>query len=122
VQASLYGQVVKWFQNHSYNEKKCVNKRRRAAKVVDTYESDDDEAIQSHLSELQKELKKKKQDYDKIVRLLSLTFSCRKGDTLSRPANTRITSTLKNYPCLKDPIFVSEFIINPIYLDVVFSS
>ena len=117
MQASLYGQVVKWFQNHSYNEqkqKKCVNKP--AAKVMDAHESDDEEAVRSHLRELQKELKKKKQDYDKIARLLSLTYSCRKSDILSRPANTRITFTLKNYPCLKDPIFVRKFIISPIYL------
>lgn len=38
-------------------------------------EEDDEEAIQSHLNELNKELKKKGAvDSDKITRLLSLTF------------------------------------------------
>lgn len=69
--------------------------------------TDDEEAVTSHVSELQKEFTKKKQDDNKVARLMSLTHSHRKGDILSKPANIRITATLKAYPCLKKPVFVS---------------
>ena len=68
---------------------------------------DDEEAVQSHLCELQKEIKKKKIDNNKVARLFSLTYTFRKGEMLSQPASTRINATLQNYPCLMKPICVS---------------
>ena len=70
-------------------------------------EVEDDEAIQSHLSVLQKEGKKSRIDEGKVTRLMSLTFASRRNTMLSLTANTRVTTTLQNYPFFKKPIYVS---------------
>lgn len=67
LQAGLYGQVVRWFQNHSYSEKKLndsgnsAKKRRTSAPVVTVSDEEDNEAIDSHLAELEKEVKKSRE-------------------------------------------------------------
>lgn len=59
----MYGQVVKWFQNHSYMDKKSVcAPRKPPPSMPENSDSDDEDAVQSHLSELVKELKKKNYD------------------------------------------------------------
>lgn len=55
----------------------------------------DNEAVQLHLTELVKELKRKNYDDEKVVRLLSLTFDARRREMLSRPANSCISSGLQ---------------------------
>lgn len=98
----------KWFQNHSYNEKKKDKGKSRAVSTASEATSDDEAAVEAHLTELRKELTKKKHnDQDKISRLLSLTFANRRAQMLSQPANARVTSTLQEYPCFKFPLFVS---------------
>ena len=95
---------MKWFQNHSYSEKKSsvskVKKRKSLSKLEVQDSSDDEDAIQSHLSELLKEVKKKQRNPDKTMRLLSLTYSSRRCEMLSNPANTRITVALLAYRVL----------------------
>lgn len=60
------------------------NGQSSADKCID----DDDEAVQSHLRELQKEANKKKMDSNKVTRLLSLTYNFRRHEALSSPAST----------------------------------
>ena len=95
---------MKWFQNHSYMQRKAPKKQSSVS--INTQDSDDEEAVQSHFSELRKELNKKKQNDDKLTRLLSLTYGFRKKQMLSQPANTRITSALEEISCLNKPIHV----------------
>ena len=70
---------MKWFQNHSYSDKKTTSKKSGRKKSLshssENPSSDDDEAVEAHLSELTKEMKREKHDKDKVTRLLSLTFS-----------------------------------------------
>ena len=106
-QAGLYGQVVKWFQNHSYSEKESVKKKKIVASTTEDQSSDDEAAVGAHLRELAKELKKKQsRDEDKISRLLSLTFSSRRANMMAHPANPRISTAIQEYPCLKSALYV----------------
>lgn len=75
----MYGQVVKWFQNHSYQDKKQMSEKKKVSKKCNksSEQSDDEEAVSTHIQELVKEANKKKYDQDKIARLLSLTYSTR---------------------------------------------
>ena len=50
---------------------------------------DDDEAVESHIKELRKEVKKNRMDNDKIVRLLSLSYAKRRDEMMSKSAVTR---------------------------------
>lgn len=68
---------------------------------------DDAEAVESHIKELRKEMKKNKMDNDKIVRLLSLSYVKRRDEMMSESAVTRVSSTIRKYPCFKKPIYVS---------------
>ena len=70
-------------------------------------ESDDEESVQMHLSELNKELKRKNYDKEKVARLLSLTYSSRRTTMLSHSASICVDSLLQSFPCLRCPIFVS---------------
>jgi len=66
----------KWFQNHSYLDRKASGQAQVKQKVVAKVlvSEDDDTAVQEHLSELVKESSKKQvSDKDKVVQLLSLT-------------------------------------------------
>ena len=113
MQAGIYTQVNKWFQNHSYNEKqseKKYNKKGRTKTTTNEDQTSDDEAaVEVHLSELTKELKRKhNQDGDKISRLLSLTFTSRRSLMMTRPANARISSSLQEYPCFKSSLYVNN--------------
>lgn len=63
----MYGQIVRWFQNHNYLDRKSLDgsatkKKKRSVSSDSQIGDDDDEAIQSHLSELQKEVKKNRYD------------------------------------------------------------
>ena len=107
-QAALYGQIVKWFQNHAYMEQNLCEGKTKAKKLCVPEESDDEEAGKLHLSELQKELKKNKFDYDKVARLLSLTFAHRRHEMAADTATTRIGEVLKRFSCLKKPIYVRQ--------------
>ena len=69
-------------------------------------DGDDAEAMEQHLSELGKEVKKKNPDSDKVARLLSLTYSTRRTYMMSQTASTRTSAALQQYECLKKPIFV----------------
>ena len=107
----MYGQISKWFQNHSYLDRRdsgCVQKKR--IPVADTSEQDDDEAaIQEHLRELGKECSRKKiTDQDKIVRLLSLTHAARREIMLKITAATRVSDTIEKYGILEVPSYVSN--------------
>ena len=83
--------------------------------------SDDNEAIDSHLSELIKESKKNKWDDDKVVRLLSLTYACRRRRMNTEAANTRIATSLSKYPCFKKPVYVCGLLfINKYYTVIMF--
>ena len=84
----------------------CAKKPSKPCKSLpsDDHDDVDDEAVQSHLSELVKELKRKSYDDEKIARLLSLTFAARRNEMLSQPANSRISSGLQKYRCLNRPI------------------
>ena len=59
------------------------------------------------MKELEKELKKNRFDDSKVTRLMSLTFAMRRSTMLSLRADVRIVTTLRKYPCLNKPIFVS---------------
>ena len=76
-----------------------VKKKPRPSQSLQDSE-EDDEAVQSHLSELVKELKKRQYADEKIVRLLSLTFSVRRTEMLTQSANSRISSLLQKFKCL----------------------
>lgn len=110
MQAGIYGQVVRWFQNHSYSDKKSCKKSARTKSLShdENQSSDDEEAVEAHLSELAKEMKKKQHNKDKVARLLSLTFSNCRAEMLSQPANSRISTALQKYPCLGSPMYVSN--------------
>lgn len=103
---------MKWFQNHSYAEKKCIEKPGKKRKSLslnnsDTQTSEDEEAVEAHLSELKREFKKKQFDKNKVTRLLSFTFTFRREEILSKPGSTRVSYGLQMYPCLHDPQYVS---------------
>lgn len=88
----------------------CTKKRSTPHKSLSTENCDDDideESIQSHLSELVKELKRKTYGDNKVTRLLSLTFAARRNEMLSQPANSRMSFVLQKYRCLDRPVFVS---------------
>ena len=108
MQASLYGQIIRWFQNHSYSsgDTKLPSKKKKS--LPPCSDDDDNEAIQVHLKELEKEVKRKSPDEDKLARLLCLTFTGRRNTMLAQTANARVTSAIQKYPCLKQPIFVSR--------------
>ena len=80
-QGTLYLQIVRWFQNHSYNIKRACGEVKTSAKNKDIsvrnavdHADEDDEAIQRHLKELTLEWKKtKSKSKDKVVCLFSLT-------------------------------------------------
>lgn len=80
---------------------------KKKKKVEVTVNNEDDEAIHSHLSELDKELKRSRFDEGKVARLLSLTFASRRKLMLDLTANVRVSSALRKYPCFKRPLFVS---------------
>lgn len=113
MQAGIYTQVNKWFQNHSYNEKqsekKCSKRGKVKATTSEDQTSDDEAAVEAHLSELTKELKRKhNQDVDKISRLLSLTFTSRRTLMMTSPANARISSSLQEYPCFRSSLYLLQ--------------
>ena len=59
-QTSLYGQIIKWFQNDSYMERNVCDKRKKKASASNTSSNDNenDEAKEYHLSELLNEVTK----------------------------------------------------------------
>lgn len=84
-------------------------KKRNLPTVCDTSQDGEDaEAVEAHLSELKKEMKRKNYDEEKVARLLSLTFDVRRKEMLSQPANSRISSANQIYKCLTKPVFVSS--------------
>lgn len=82
-----------------------MKKKRPAIDVADTCD-DDEEAVDLHSKELEKEAAKKKFDDEKVTRLLSLTYARRRRTMLRVNASTRINETLMKYPFFKKPIFV----------------
>ena len=61
-QAGLYGQIVRWFQNHAYLDRTDIEDGE-----------EDNESTLSHLSELEKEVQKCCYDEAKVARLMSLS-------------------------------------------------
>ena len=108
IQASLYTQIIRWYQNHLYVQRKLADKPKKKRKQSLSVDSEDEEAIQSHLHELKMEVKKKKADDEKVARLMSLTYVSRNREILALSASTRVGTALKEYPCLMKPIFVSK--------------
>lgn len=109
VQAGIYTQVNRWFQNHSYNEKQNEKKKGKTkATTSEEQTSDDEAAIEVHLAELKKELKRKSTNRDKVSRLLSQTFTSRRTQMMTHPANSRVSSSLQQYPCFKSSLYVSN--------------
>ena len=85
-----------------------MSKRKKVSAASASDVEDDSEAIQSHIKELEKELKRNNYNEVKVSRLMSLTFTTQRSAMLSQRANVRIMPTLQKYPCLKKPIFVSS--------------
>ena len=117
LQASLYGQIVKWFQNHSYLDRKLcgdVNAKKPPStcseSTVEIPESDDEETVALHLNELKREVKNNRPDDNRLARLMSLTYTSRHSTMASTQANARLSLGINEYPCLKKPIFVSLLI------------
>ena len=109
MQASLYGQIVRWFQNHACNDdssKKAKKKERIVENETPT--EDDDEAVQSHLKELEKEVKKKNMDSDKVTRLLSLTFVSRREGMLSQKISTAFANISRAVSCIEQNLQDAE--------------
>ena len=109
IQASLYGQIIKWYQNHLYLDRKLCGdaKSTKTSSTTSQPEGDDEESIVHHKNELEKEVKKKNPDDNKLARLMSLTFASRRRSFLEKTANTRVSDAISIYPCLMRPIFVS---------------
>ena len=85
-----------------------MKSKKTKDQVPDGARQDDEEAVQLHLQELNKELRKKhNRDSDKLTRLLSSTFYARRSETLSVTASTRVATFLEKYECFKRPICVS---------------
>lgn len=106
----MYGQIVRWFQNHSYMERKSCGEKSTKKKslpiVMSVHDDEDEETVKCHLKELEREVKKKQMDDNKVSRLLSLTYASRRESILSHNATTRVAATLEQYSCLKKPIYV----------------
>ena len=102
-------QIVRWFQNHAYLDRKsCGDVKTKKNKVSPSPSNEEDgEAVKLHLDQLEKELRKKNRDDDKVSRLLSLTFTSRRTAMLKHSAVTRTDVVLQQFICLKRPIFVS---------------
>lgn len=93
IQAGLYGQINRWFQNHapkSDGETSRKRKKKKLSEVV-VVSDEDDETLDYHVKELQKEAKKTKMDSNKVVRLLSLSYGRRREEMLSETAATRVS-------------------------------
>ena len=115
-QGTLYFQIVRWFQNHSYNIKRACGEVKTSAKKKDISvrnvvchadPDEDDEAVQRHLKELNLEWKKtKSKSTDKVVRLFSLTHKYRSSCLLEKPTTSRVTVALENYPMIRKPAYV----------------
>ena len=114
MQASLNKQINKWFQSNEHSDRKACGmtkqcKSAQSSKSVITLDDcEDDNIVDSHLAELKKELSKRSWDVDKVARLLSLTYVSRANslDT-KRGCHSRILSTMTNFPCFKQPLYVS---------------
>ena len=117
MQASLNSQIVKWFQNNEHaNRKACGTTRKwgqpsqSSVTSSPTSETNFDEDADEHLSELKKELSRKRWDVDKIVRFLSLTYKSRtETRDAQRGSHSRIAVTMMDFPCFKQPLFVSQY-------------
>ena len=116
----MYAQIVKWFHNHAFLERKALGvakgrtKKASLLPKVSCYtgdQSDDDHAISNHLAELKKESVKKKPDQDKVLRLFALTYKHRHEEMLQKNAPARVQSSIQIYPALQRPLHVS-FIIS----------
>ena len=106
-------QIVRWYQNHSYNIKRAcgeikANAKKKDASVGNALDNDDDdeEAVQRHLKELNLEWKKKNKSTDKIVRLFSLTHKHRSTYLLEKSTKSRVTTALEEYPMIRKPLYV----------------
>lgn len=124
IQATLNRQIIKWFQNNTFNNRKIlgmVTKRVKGSasqcnqSQVDLFseeecEQEDVLTVPDDVTELELELKKAKSDWDndKIAQLLSSTYKFRDMSCLKeKSTHLRISKTVSMYPCFKQPIFVS---------------
>lgn len=106
----MYGQIGKWFQNHTHlDQKACSETKKAVTKPNQNSDSseDDSEAIQAHLKELQKGGHKKPADCEKASRLLSLMYKVCRREMMQKSAPTRVSETPKLYSVLSVPVFVS---------------
>jgi hypothetical protein len=120
-EASLNKQIVRWFQNNDHTDRKLCGKAKKHSKVsskvaeiVEIPDSDDDEECvlaADHLKELRKDMDKgiKRWDIDKVSRLLSLTFKLR---SQRKASNNQISQMLQEFPCFKEPGFVSIIMVS----------
>lgn len=117
MQSGLYGQIIKWFQNHTFIERKllgevCTKKKKKGDGSQSSGNSTDDtESMEDHIRELQKEGRKVHADRDKLVRLQSDSYVLREQKMCDLASNTRPQETIKLYPFFKKPLHVS-FIIH----------
>ena len=128
MQATLNRQIIKWFQNNSFTDRKLVGLTKprltnssKSDAPPDTQLSDNEDESETfddmmcHIAELERELKNplSNWDVDKVARLLSVTYGNREASTCptERGSHTRMSRLFSSYPCLKQPIFVSSCII-----------
>ena len=111
MQASLVAQIFKWFQNNECAEKldspNPTKRKNSPCEVIHIEDEEDECSLSEHAKELSRELQKKKFDDHKVCRLLSLTFKKRRNAMTNGKSSARIASILEEYPCFKDPRFVS---------------
>jgi hypothetical protein len=125
IQATLNRQIIKWFQNNTFNNRKIlgvVTKRVKGSasqcnqSQVDLFseeecEQEDVLTVPDDVTELELELKKAKTDWDndKIAQLLSSTYKFRDMSCLKeKSTHLRISKTVSMYPCFKQPIFILQ--------------
>lgn len=107
----MYGQIGKWFQNHSthLDRKACGEMKKAVTKPNQNSDSSeaDSEAIQAHLKEIQKGSHKKPADREKASKLLSLAYKDRQREMMQKSAPTCVSETPKLYSVLSVLVFVS---------------
>ena len=110
MQSGLYGQIIKWFQNHTFIERKllgevCTKKKKKGDGSQSSGNSTDDtESMEDHIRELQKEGRKVHADRDKLVRLQSDSYVLREQKMCDLASNTRPQETIKLYPFFQETI------------------
>ena len=108
LQSGLYGQIVKWFQNHTHIERKLLGEASNKKKGCGSQSSagSTTEAMEQHVKELHKEGKKLHADGDKLVRECD-SYVLREQNMCDLTSNTRPQETIKLYLFFKKPLHVT---------------